>query len=89
MDHTTCAEHKGRDSCSIRITLKIKIRIVYDLKGQLKDYGGPMQLESGSTDWCCYHYVKSCYPGMYSKVTELQDWINRKGVKVSQSMNFP
>lgn len=64
MDHMLCAGQKGKDSCS-------------------GDSGGPMQIGSGST-WTQIGVVswgigcgKSHYPGVYSRVTELRDWIDR------------
>jgi len=64
MDHMLCAGQKGKDSCS-------------------GDSGGPMQIGSGDT-WTQIGVVswgigcgKSHYPGVYSRVTELRDWIDR------------
>jgi len=64
MDHMLCAGQKGKDSCS-------------------GDSGGPMQVGSGET-WTQIGVVswgigcgKSHYPGVYSRVTELRDWIDR------------
>jgi len=62
--HMLCAGQKGKDSCS-------------------GDSGGPMQIGSGST-WMQIGVVswgigcgKSHYPGVYSRITELRDWIDR------------
>jgi len=64
MDHMLCAGQKGKDSCS-------------------GDSGGPMQIGTGSI-WTQIGVVswgigcgKSHYPGVYSRVTELRDWIDR------------
>jgi len=64
MDHMLCAGQKGKDSCS-------------------GDSGGPMQVGSGST-WTQIGVVswgigcgKSHYPGVYSRVTALRDWIDK------------
>jgi len=64
MDHMLCAGQKGKDSCS-------------------GDSGGPMQIGSGDT-WTQIGVVswgigcgKSHYPGVYSRVTELRDWIDK------------
>jgi len=64
LPHMLCAGQKGKDSCS-------------------GDSGGPMQIGSGST-WTQIGVVswgigcgKSHYPGVYSRVTELRDWIDR------------
>jgi len=62
--HMLCAGQKGKDSCS-------------------GDSGGPMQIGSGST-WTQIGVVswgigcgKSHYPGVYSRITELRDWIDK------------
>lgn len=62
--HMLCAGQKGKDSCS-------------------GDSGGPMQIGSGST-WTQIGVVswgigcgKSHYPGVYSRITELREWIDR------------
>jgi secreted trypsin-like serine protease len=64
MDHMMCAGQKGKDSCS-------------------GDSGGPMQIGSGST-WTQIGVVswgigcgKSHYPGVYSRVSSLRDWIDK------------
>jgi len=64
MDHMLCAGRKGKDSCS-------------------GDSGGPMQIGVGDR-WTQIGVVswgigcgKSDYPGVYSRVTELRDWIDR------------
>jgi len=62
--HMLCAGQKGKDSCS-------------------GDSGGPMQIGSGST-WTQIGVVswgigcgKSHYPGVYSRITELRNWIDK------------
>merc|ERR1711978_816880 len=64
MDHMLCAGQKGKDSCS-------------------GDSGGPMQIGSGET-WTQVGVVswgigcgKSHYPGVYSRVSKLRDWIDK------------
>jgi len=64
MDHMLCAGQKGKDSCS-------------------GDSGGPMQVGSGDT-WTQVGVVswgigcgKSHYPGVYSRVSKLRDWIDK------------
>jgi len=64
MDHMLCAGQKGKDSCS-------------------GDSGGPMQIGSGDT-WTQIGVVswgigcgKSHYPGVYSRISELREWIDR------------
>jgi len=64
MDHMLCAGQKGKDSCS-------------------GDSGGPMQIGVGN-HWTQIGVVswgigcgKSDYPGVYSRITELRDWIDR------------
>jgi len=62
--HMLCAGQKGKDSCS-------------------GDSGGPMQIASGSS-WMQIGVVswgigcgKSHYPGVYARITELRDWIDK------------
>jgi len=64
MPHMLCAGFKGKDSCS-------------------GDSGGPMQIGTGNK-WTQIGIVswgigcgKSHYPGVYTRVTEVKDWINR------------
>lgn len=64
MDHMLCAGQQGKDSCS-------------------GDSGGPMQIGSGDY-WTQIGIVswgigcgKSHYPGVYTRVTEVRDWIDR------------
>jgi len=64
MDHMLCAGREGKDSCS-------------------GDSGGPMQIGSGST-WTQIGVVswgigcgKSHYPGVYSRISMLRDWIDK------------
>ena len=64
MDHMMCAGQKGKDSCS-------------------GDSGGPMQIGEGST-WTQIGIVswgigcgKSHYPGVYTRVTAVRDWIDK------------
>lgn len=63
-DHMLCAGKQGKDSCS-------------------GDSGGPMQIGAGKY----WHQIgvvswgigcgKSHYPGVYTRVTEVRDWIDR------------
>lgn len=64
MDHMLCAGKQGKDSCS-------------------GDSGGPMQIGTGNV-WSQIGIVswgigcgKSFYPGVYTRVTEVKDWIDR------------
>lgn len=64
MSHMLCAGQKGKDSCS-------------------GDSGGPMVVGTGST-WTQIGVVswgigcgKSHYPGVYTRVTAVKDWIDR------------
>jgi len=64
MDHMLCAGQKGKDSCS-------------------GDSGGPMQIGSGPS-WTQIGIVswgigcgKSHYPGVYTRVTAVRDWIDK------------
>jgi len=64
MDHMLCAGQAGKDSCS-------------------GDSGGPMQIGNGDT-WTQIGVVswgigcgKSQYPGVYSRVASLRDWIDK------------
>lgn len=64
MDHMLCAGQKGKDSCS-------------------GDSGGPMQIGSGPA-WTQIGIVswgigcgKSHYPGVYTRVTAVRDWIDK------------
>lgn len=64
MDHMLCAGQKGKDSCS-------------------GDSGGPMQIGSGPS-WTQIGIVswgigcgKSHYPGVYTRVTAVREWIDK------------
>jgi len=64
MDHMLCAGKQGKDSCS-------------------GDSGGPMQIGTGDY-WTQIGIVswgigcgKSHYPGVYTRVTEVKEWIDR------------
>jgi len=64
MDHMLCAGKQGRDSCS-------------------GDSGGPMQMGTGN-HWTQIGIVswgigcgKSFYPGVYTRVTEVREWIDK------------
>ena len=79
MDHMLCAGQKGKDSCSVRKTFITKLFTNFCMQG---DSGGPMQIGSGNS-WTQIGVVswgigcgKSHYPGVYSRVTELRDWID-------------
>lgn len=64
MPHMLCAGKQGKDSCS-------------------GDSGGPMQIGTGN-QWTQIGIVswgigcgKSFYPGVYTRVTEVKEWIDK------------